>query len=61
MRDLGLTSEQTLVNDLGEQSQLGTLAPIENYALDKESRKLQQRSAFEPIMKRLTDLCNLDY
>lgn len=61
MRDLGLTSEQTLVNDLGEQSQLGTLAPIENYALDKESRKLQQRSAFEPFMKRLTDLCNLDY
>lgn len=61
MRELGLTSEQTIVNDLGEQSQLGILAPIENYALDKESRKIQQRSAFEPIMKRLTDLCNLDY
>ena len=61
MRDLGLNSEETIVNDNGEQSQLGILALIESYATDKESRKLQQRSAFESIMKRLTELCNLGY
>lgn len=61
MRELGLTSEQVIVNDLGEQTQLGVLAQIEQYALDKESRKIQQRSAFEPIMRKLTEICNLDY
>ena len=54
MRDLGLNSEDVIVNDLGEQTQLGVLAQIEGYAFDEGSRILQQQSAFEPIMKRLT-------
>jgi hypothetical protein len=54
MRDLGLNSEDVIVNDLGEHTQLGVLAQIEGYAMDEGSRILQQQSAFEPIMKRLT-------
>lgn len=54
MRDLGLNSEEVIVNDLGEHTQLGVLAQIEGYAMDEGSRILQQQSAFEPIMKRLT-------
>lgn len=54
MRDLGLNSEDVIVNDLGEHTQLGVLAQIEGYAVDEGSRILQQQSAFEPIMKRLT-------
>ena len=61
MRDLGLNSEDVIVNDLGEHTQLGVLAQIEGYAMDEGSRILQQQSAFEPIMKRLTELCNLGY
>jgi hypothetical protein len=54
MRELGLNSEEVIVNDLGEHTQLGILAQIEGYAIDEGSRILQQQSAFEQIMRRLT-------
>ena len=54
MRELGLNSEEVIVNDLGEHTQLGVLAQIEGYAIDEGSRILQQQSAFEQIMRRLT-------
>lgn len=57
MRDFDLTSEECIVNELGEQTQLGVLAPIESYAVASGSRILQQQKAFDSIMRKLTERC----
>ena len=57
MRDFDLTSEECIVNELGEQTQLGVLAPIESYAVASGSRIMQQQKAFDSIMRKLTERC----
>lgn len=57
MRDFDLTSEECIVNELGEQTQLGVLAPIESYAVASGSRIIQQQKAFDSIMRKLTERC----
>lgn len=57
MRDFDLTSEECIVNELGEQTQLGVLAPIESYAVASGSRIVQQQKAFDSIMRKLTERC----
>ena len=57
MRDFDLTSEECIFNELGEQTQLGVLAPIESYAVASGSRILQQQKAFDSIMRKLTERC----
>ena len=57
MRDFDLTSEDCIVNELGEQTQLGVLAPIESYAVASGSRIMQQQKAFDSIMRKLTERC----
>lgn len=57
MRDFDLTSEECIVNELGEQTQLGVLASIESYAVASGSRIMQQQKAFDSIMRKLTERC----
>lgn len=57
MRDLGLKSGETIVNDAGEKSQLATLGLIESYPMDEGSRIVKQTQAFERAMRNLTEYC----
>ena len=54
MRSLGLQANETILNDLGEQSQLGLISMIDSYPKDAESRIDIQQRAYETNMKNLS-------
>lgn len=59
MRKFGLQAGDTILNDLGEQSQLSVLSMIERYPRDVEARVDIQQRAFETNMKNLSTFAGI--
>lgn len=56
MRELNLDSSSTILNELGDRSQLSSIGFIEQYPRDEGSRVSLQQSAFESGMIRMAEV-----